>query len=147
MEEYKKSCEDELDWEIINQLHEATLQMSKSCFEFKKICVGLIGATLAILAKITDGKLDHSYFYITLILCLGFWIADSSAYYFQRKTRMVMNKKLISLANRNSINGYLTENLEVTWSKAVFNLSMVLYYFFALIGFIGWLIYVYCIYR
>ncbi|CRL59068.1 hypothetical protein BN1804_00241 [Proteus penneri] len=58
-----------------------------------------------------------------------------------------MNKKLISLANRNSINGYLTENLEVTWSKAVFNLSMVLYYFFALIGFIGWLVYVYCIYR
>ncbi|CRL59067.1 hypothetical protein [Proteus penneri] len=52
MEEYKKSCEDELDWEIINQLHEATLQMSKSCFEFKKICVGLIGATLAILAKL-----------------------------------------------------------------------------------------------
>ncbi|CDM88754.1 hypothetical protein [Xenorhabdus bovienii] len=142
MEEYKKSCEDELDWVIVNQLHEATLQMSKSCFEFKKICIGLIGATLAILAKLTDGKLDHSYFYITLILCSGFWIADFSAYYFQRKTRMAMNRKLAALANRNSIKDYPSDNLEVTWLKAAFNHSMVLYYVFAFIEVSGWLVYV-----
>lgn len=142
MDEYKKTCEDELDWVVVNQLHEATLQMSKSCFEFKKICVGLIGASLAILAKITDGKLDHSYFYVTLILCFGFWIADFSAYYFQRKTRAAMNNKIIALANRNSINGYSTENLEVSWRKAAFNHSMVLYYAFAFIGIIGWLIFI-----
>lgn len=142
MEEYKKTCEDELDWVVVNQLHEATLQMSKSCFEFKKICVGLIGATLAILAKLTDGKLDHSYFYITFILCFGFWIADFSAYYFQRKTRVAMNNKLIALANRNSINHYPTENLEVTWFKAAFNHSMALYYTFAMMEIIGWLVYV-----
>lgn len=141
MEEYKKTCEDELDWVIVNQLHEATLQMSKSCFEFKKICVGLIGATLAILAKLTDGKLDHSYFYITFILCIGFWIADFSAYYFQRKTRIAMNKRLIALANRNLINDYPIENLEVTWVKAAFNYSMALYYTFFSIEFIGWLLY------
>ncbi|MCS3605538.1 hypothetical protein [Erwinia rhapontici] len=142
MEEYKKTCEDELDWVVVNQLHEATLQMSKSCFEFKKICVGLIGATLAILAKLTDGKLDHSYFYITFILFFGFWIADFSAYYFQRKTRVAINNKLIALANRNSINDYPTENLEVTWFKAAFNHSMALYYTFAIIEIIGWLVYV-----
>ncbi|RJT50761.1 hypothetical protein [Rahnella variigena] len=142
MEEYKKSCEDELDWVIINQLHEATLQMSKSCFEFKKICVGLIGATLAVLAKLTDGKLDHSYFYITFILCFGFWIADFSAYYFQRKTRIAMNKKLLALATRNSIENYPSENLDVTWRKAAFNHSMVLYYAFAFIEVVGWLFYV-----
>lgn len=141
MEEYKKTCEDELDWVIVNQLHEATLQMSKSCFEFKKICVGLIGVTLAILAKLTDGKLDHSYFYITFILCIGFWIADSSAYYFQRKTRIAMNNRLIALANRNLINDYPIENLEVTWVKAAFNYSMTLYYTFFSIEFIGWLLY------
>lgn len=141
MEEYKKTCEDELDWVIVNQLHEATLQMSKSCFEFKKICVGLIGVTLAILAKLTDGKLDHSYFYITFILCIGFWIADSSAYYFQRKTRIAMNNRLIALANRNLINDYPIENLEVTWVKAAFNYSMTLYYTFFGIEFIGWLLY------
>lgn len=141
MEEYKKTCEDELDWVIVNQLHEATLQMSKSCFEFKKICVGLIGVTLAILAKLTDGKLDHSYFYITFILCIGFWIADSSAYYFQRKTRIAMNNRMIALANRNLINDYPIENLEVTWVKAAFNYSMTLYYTFFSIEFIGWLLY------
>ncbi|MFB9996194.1 hypothetical protein [Providencia rustigianii] len=97
---------------------------------------------MAILAKLTDGKLDHSYFYITFILCFGFWIADFSAYYFQRKTRIAMNNRLIALANRNLINGYPTENLEVTWFKAAFNHSMALYYTFAIIEFIGWLVYV-----
>ena len=84
MTEYKRSCEDELDWASVDQLHEATLQISKSCFEFKKICVGLIGAALAVLVKLTDNNLDHSYFVIPLLICFGFWVADFSAYYFQR---------------------------------------------------------------
>ncbi|CAG37066.1 unknown protein [Desulfotalea psychrophila LSv54] len=76
MTEYKKTCEDELDWACVDQLHEATLQISKSCFEFKKICVGLIGAALAILVKLTDNQLDHTYFLIPLLICFGFWVAD-----------------------------------------------------------------------
>lgn len=76
MTEYKRTCEDELDWSSVEQLHEATLQMSKSCFEFKKICVGLIGAALAVLVKLTDNELDHSYFIIPLLICFGFWFLD-----------------------------------------------------------------------
>ncbi|EMH2329680.1 hypothetical protein RRR72_001361 [Citrobacter freundii] len=142
MEEYKKSCEDELDWVVVNQLHEATLQMSKSCFEFKKICVGLIGAVLAVISKLTNGEVNHSYFYILLILCFGFWIADSSAYYFQRKTRSIMEGKLAALAKRNSIQSYSSDKLEVSWFKAAFNYSMVLYHIFIAIDIIGWIIFV-----
>ncbi|MBD3897194.1 hypothetical protein IEI94_15155 [Halomonas sp. ML-15] len=141
MDEYKRTCEDELDWASINQLHEATLQISKSCFEFKKICVGLIGAALAILVKITSNQLDHSYFSIPLLICFGFWIADFSAYYFQRKTRIAMNKKLSAIAKRNSIKGYQSENLTVSWVGAAFNHSMSLYYALAALCFIGWLAY------
>ncbi|HGZ6484941.1 MULTISPECIES: hypothetical protein [Vibrio] len=141
MEEYKKTCEDELDWASVNQLHEATLQISKSCFEFKKICVGLIGAALAVLVKITDNQLDHSYFSIPLLICFGFWIADFSAYYFQRKTRMAMNERLIAIAERNSISNYQHQRLTATWFGAAFNHSMTLYYALAFLGFIGWFAY------
>lgn len=130
MKEYKKSCEDEIDWNSINQLHEATLQLSKSCFEFKKICVGLIGASLAVLVKLTANKIGLLYFLIPTLICLGFWIADSSAYYYQRKTRMVMNGKLDKIALRNGLKSYNPDKLNVTWIMAVFNSSMVLYYVF-----------------
>jgi hypothetical protein len=140
-EEYKRSCEDELDWATVSQLHEATLQISKSCFEFKKICVGLIGASLAVLVKLTDNSIDHSYFVVPLLICLGFWIADFSAYYFQRKTRNAMNKKFKAIALRNSISEYVSEELEVSWFSAAFNHSMSLYYALSSLGLIGWLAY------
>lgn len=134
MTEYKKTCEDELDWTLVNQLHEATLQISNSCFEFKKICVGLIGATLAILVKVTDGEIDSSYFLIPLLICFGFWIADASAYYFQRRTRSAMNLKLKSIALRNNLPDYDSPEVSVSLIGAVFNSSMSLYYVFILIG-------------
>jgi hypothetical protein len=140
-EEYKRSCEDELDWATVNQLHEATLQISKSCFEFKKICVGLIGASLAVLVKLTDNNIDHSYFIVPLLICFGFWIADFSAYYFQRKTRNAMSKKLKAIALRNSISEYVSTELEVSWFSAAFNHSMSLYYALATLGLIGWFAY------
>ena len=141
MEEYKKTCEDELDWVGVNQLHEATLQISKSCFEFKKICVGLIGVALAVLVKITDSQINHSYFLIPLLICFGFWVADFSAYYFQRRTRMAMNQKLAAIAERNSIEDYHVESLAASWVRAAFNHSMSLYYAFAVLGSMGWLLY------
>lgn len=141
MTEYKKSCEDELDWVIVDQLHEATLHISKSCFEFKKICVGLIGAALAVLVKLTDNNLGHSYFVIPFLICFGFWVADSSAYYFQRKTRSAMNQKLHAIAQRNLITNSPNCDLSVTWFNAAFNYSMALYFVLAGLGFIGWLAY------
>jgi len=36
-EEYKKSCHDELNWVEIEQLHTATVEISKNCFEYKKL--------------------------------------------------------------------------------------------------------------
>lgn len=138
-EEYKRSCADEVDWAGVEQMHEATLHISKSCFEYKKICVGLIGAALAILVKLTNSHLDHSYFLIPLLICFGFWIADSSAYYFQRKTRIAMNHKLAAIAQRNSVNNYQAEDLNVTLLSAACNYSMVLYYALALLGGLGWL--------
>lgn len=141
MDEYKKTCADEIDWVSVNQLHEATLNISKSCFEFKKICVGLIGVSLALLVKLTENQLDHSYFIILLLICFGFWVADFSAYYYQRRTRMAMRVRLEAIAKRNSIE-YSTDALTVSWIGSAFNYSMTLYYALALFGFVGWFIYI-----
>ncbi len=138
--EYKKNCEDEIDWNSVNQLHDATLQLSKSCFEFKKICIGLIGASLAVLVKLTNNKIDFLYFLIPILICVGFWLADSSAYYYQRKIRALMNDKLTSIAIRNQV-VKRNEILTVSWIQAFFNPSMVLYYFFIIIITFGFILF------
>ena len=51
-DEYKTSCEDELDWKDVDQLHQAILQISKSCFEYKKLCVGFFGIAIALSSQI-----------------------------------------------------------------------------------------------
>ena len=141
MEEYRRTCEDELDWASIDQLHEATLQISRSCFEFKKICVGLIGAAIAITVKLTGNEIDHSYFTIPLLICLGFWVADFTAYYYQRKTRIAMNEKFRAIAERNSVNNYNSVSLTASWLRAAFNHSMSLYYAIFVFGCVGWIAY------
>lgn len=140
-EEYKRSCEDELDWSQVEQLHEATLQISNSCFEFKKLCVGLIGVALAILTKLAPDKLNHAFFIVPLLICFGFWIADFTAYYYQRSTRNLMKVKLLSIAKRNKINDYPSKELAVSWGQAAFNLSMSLYFALGAIGLFGWMLF------
>jgi len=137
-EEYKRSCQDEIDWNTVQQLHESILQMSKSCFEYKKICVGLIGAALAVLVKLTENAVDHSYFVVTLLICIGFWLADSTAYYYQRSNRRLMNSKINQIEGRNGIGTSDQVPLEVIWYKAPFNPSMVLYYFLATCILLAW---------
>lgn len=138
-EEYKKSCEDELELIEVHQLHEATLQISKSCFEFKKLCVGLIGAAVAVLVKLSGNEISHSLFVVPILICFGFWVADFTAYYYQRSTRSVMNRKLSTIADRNSIIGFQRDQVTTSWFKSAFNLSMSLYYVLGLLLIAAWL--------
>lgn len=140
-DEYKKNCVDEIDWTEINQLHEATLQISKSCFEYKKICVGLLGATIAVLVKLTDGVLDHSYFVILILLTIGFWIADSTSYFYQKTTRKLIDQKYNCIALRNEINGDPRIITEPKWKNAFVNSSMALYYVLISLSILGWILF------
>lgn len=78
----QNSCKDQIDWSLVNQLHDATLQMSKMCFEFKKIYISVLGVVVAVLIKVTDAKVGWSYFVLPILLTIGFWLADSTTYYF-----------------------------------------------------------------
>lgn len=138
MSEYKRSCKDEIHWNKISQLHEATLQISNSCFEFKKLCVSLIGISVIFLGKIMGTDLDSSYFFVPLLICIGFWIADSTAYYYQRVTRNNMTKLFKSIADDNELTDLNLSEIEVNWKMSLFNNSMSLYYVFIVFLFIGW---------
>lgn len=127
-EEYKRTCHDEIEWVEVEQLHTATLEISKNCFEYKKFCVTLLGVGAALLIKFPENSLNHFSFLIALIMCIGFWLADATAYYYQRSVRKAMDSKLNSIALRNNVNNYLRSSTEIPKWKALINESMTLYY-------------------
>ena len=51
MTEYKRTLSDELNWNQIEQLHNATTGLSRQSFEIKKICLTLEIASLTLIAK------------------------------------------------------------------------------------------------
>jgi hypothetical protein len=46
MVEYNRSCSDEIDHAKADQMHAAALQISKTCFDLKKLCVSVLGASI-----------------------------------------------------------------------------------------------------
>ncbi|PWK04958.1 hypothetical protein C8D84_1311 [Psychrobacter immobilis] len=84
---------------------------------------------------------DHSYFVVPLLICLGFWIADSTAYYYQRMTRKNMNKLFKLIAEGNELTDLEISEIEVNWKMSAFNLSMSLYFVLASFSILGWLLF------
>ncbi len=138
-EEYKRSCEDEIAWANIDQLHAATLQISQSCFEYKKLCVGFLAAAMTVIIKFTENSIDHSLFLIPISIVFGFWLADSTAYFFQRATRKKMETEMSKIESRNQIENENKPYTSVSKFEALFNGSMTLYYVLFLISLIWWI--------
>lgn len=139
--EYKRSCKDELDWTDVEQLHAATLQISKSCFEYKKLCIGFLAGAMTFLIKFTDNAIDHSLFVVAILIIMGFWLADSTAYYYQRVIRNIMDKRMVAIADRNTTTDYNRKVTVASKLQALFNGSMTLYFVLMIIGIIGWISY------
>lgn len=135
--EYKRTATDEIDWVEVEQLHDATIKISQNCFEFKKLCIALIGVAAVALGKITSDSLDPSYFVIPLLIAFGFWVADFTAYYYQRVTRKRMSARMQAIATRNNVTESDIKVLEVSWFSSMFNLSMSLYFVLMALSLIG----------
>jgi hypothetical protein len=133
--EYKKCHEDELDWSSIEQLHEATLQISNQCFEYKKLCVGVIGIVIAALLKLGDPTSWSSISYICATISFGFWLCDANAYYYQRANRQKINKLFDQIRTRNSNKQEHISKLENSWANAFLNRSMSLYFYSLILSF------------
>lgn len=101
MSGYKKTFEDEVDWKIIDQLHNATNKFSASSLEFKKIYFVLLGIVIPIIFKIGGEKFDIALLVTPLIISLFFWFLDSFTYYYQEVLREKMDKHFEKLRKRN----------------------------------------------
>ena len=143
MSQYERSFDDEIDWQLLTQLHSVVLQISSFCFRTKQICLTLDVAVAGILFRITDNKLDESIFVAGLIIPIGFWFLDAVAYFYQVKIRGVMESIRSQLRQRNEGNALVginhapvieADRAEGTWfrraAKAGFNHSM---WFYALL--------------
>jgi hypothetical protein len=129
MADYVKSCFDEIDFAKAEQMHAAALQISKTCFDFKKLCVSFVGVAMAFLIKFTNNHIDHSLFVVGLVLIFGFWISDATAYYYQKSLRHKIDSQFEQIANRNQIND-MPQSANPSVLGSLFNLSMILYFVF-----------------
>jgi len=82
---------DELDRELLVQLHNATLKASDTCFEIKKLCATVVVPTGTLVALLSGGRLNLAVFVSALLVVFCFWIADANGYYYQRKLRAKMS--------------------------------------------------------
>jgi len=76
----------------IEQLHQLVLQLSKNCFEIKKLCATLLVSVGVFLAGFTPTRLDPSLFAGAGAVIICFYVLDVQSYYYQRKVRAQMRK-------------------------------------------------------
>ena len=140
MKSYSRTFDDELDWQLLDQLHRVVLQISGFCFRTKQICLTVDIAVAGILFKINNNNIDETVFMAGMIIPLSFWFLDSVAYFYQVKIRTLMEKirKQLKERNKESLVHGVTHvpiisagRIEKSWSKnawdAFANHSMWLY--------------------
>lgn len=137
-DEQAAKTNDEIDWKIVDQLHDATLKISNDCFEYKKLCVAVVAGVIALMVRFGSADNLQFVFAVCGLVCIGFWFSDATAYFYQRSLRRTMTLKLNKIAVRN---GAETEvNLEPpTMRSAIFNRSMALYFVLISVIFVLWL--------
>jgi hypothetical protein len=82
--------QDELDQQSITQLHSVVLELSKNCFELKKLCATVVGSSLTLLAAFTAQRIDSVFFAGSAVIIVFFWMADAQSYFYQEKIRIYM---------------------------------------------------------
>ena len=117
---------DALDAEQLKQLHEATLKVSDSCFELKKLCATVLAPTVTIVTLFTNKRLDAAVFAVGLAIVIAFWLADSVGFYYQRKLRSLMTPIWERRAARCQYVSYPRIS-KYSWFHSAFNQSMTYY--------------------
>ncbi|MEU1965883.1 hypothetical protein ABZ541_19430 [Micromonospora sediminicola] len=118
---------DDLDKELIDQLHAATLKASDSCFEMKKLCATVLIPTGTLVALFSGRRLTTAVFVSGLLVIGFFWLADAVGYYYQRRLRAAMDVIWRRRAERCE-EGWMPPNTSAASPfRAAFNGSMTFY--------------------
>lgn len=92
----------EIDWKIIDQLHNAVLNFSKNSMQAKKIMFTLLGIFVAAMLQKPTMCFIASWFPMVIGIVMLFWAFDASTYYYQEKLRAMMNVRFRALKKRYS---------------------------------------------
>ncbi|MFI7159631.1 hypothetical protein [Micromonospora chalcea] len=118
---------DDLDKELIDQLHAATLKASDSCFEIKKLCATALVPTGTLVALFSGRRLTTAVFVSALLVICFFWLADAVGYYYQRRLRAAMDVIWRRRAERCEEGWTPPDTSAASPLKAAFNGSMTFY--------------------
>lgn len=92
MEEKIKLKDEDLKLKEIDQLHAATIEFSKKCFEIKKVFATIFVALSTFLIKFNGNKINYKTFLILTLIIIFFWVIDAESYYYQEKLRRSMRE-------------------------------------------------------
>lgn len=103
--EKPRDIDSEIDWKIIDQLHNAVLNFSKNSMQAKKIMFTLLGIFLAAMLQAPSLCAVVRWFPVVIAIVILFWAFDASTYYYQEKLRAMMDKRFSALKLRYSGDG------------------------------------------
>lgn len=90
----------EIDWKIIDQLHNAVLNFSKNSMQAKKIMFALLGIFVAAMIQEPTMYLIEKWFPVVIGIVALFWVFDAYTYYYQEKLRAAMDARFEAIKSR-----------------------------------------------
>lgn len=102
--EKPRDIDSEIDWKIIDQLHNAVLNFSRSSMQAKKIMFTLLGIFVAAMLQATTFNNVVRWFPVIIGIVVLFWTFDSYTYFYQEKLREAMDARFEALRKRYSGN-------------------------------------------
>lgn len=90
----------EIDWKIIDQLHNAVLNFSKNSMQAKKIMFTLLGIFVAAMFKAPTMCSIEKWFPVVIGIVTLFWAFDAYTYFYQEKLRASMDARFEAIKSR-----------------------------------------------
>lgn len=99
----QQELSDSLDRAQVEQLHQLCLQLSKNCFEIKRLCVTILVSASVLIGTFTQRRLDWAIFVGAAIVVAFFYLLDVQSYYYQRKARAGMRELANAVLSRGGL--------------------------------------------
>lgn len=95
-----RDVDSEIDYKIIDQLHNAVLLFSKNCMQSKKILFSFLGIFVAAMLRVDSLSDVAGWFPVMMGIAGLFWSFDAQSYYYQEKLRENMDQRFASIKRR-----------------------------------------------
>lgn len=140
---HTENIKEEFEKAEIEQLHRLVLQLSKNCFEIKKLCATVIISVSVLITTFTQQQIDYALFAGSEIVVVFFYLLDAQSYFYQRKARFRMTHVAESILEKRgeilTIHGVgmplsSSKSKNTGIIKSLFNSSMLFYFFLTVIN-------------